>query len=140
MAAPAPPCVSRLGVTAIKGLGVVHPDVVDLTPTGVAGDRAFFLVDGGDALRSAFRTGAWLGHTAVYDASAGSLAVSCPDGSRVAGEVRLGDAVLADFYRYEEVEGASSRDRGRSCSPPRPGSRCGWSAPPSTTAVSTCGR
>ena len=54
MAAAAPPRVSRLSVTAIKGLGVVHPDVVDVTPTGVAGDRTFYLVDAEDALRSAF--------------------------------------------------------------------------------------
>ena len=105
MATVVPPRVSRLSVTAIKGLGVVHPDVVDLTPTGVAGDRAFFLVDAEDALRSAFRTGAWMGYTAAYDASTDSLTVACPDGSRVAGEVRLGDAVVADFYRYKKVAG-----------------------------------
>jgi uncharacterized protein YcbX len=101
----APPRVSRLGVTAIKGLGIVHPDVVDVTPTGVAGDRTFYLVDAEDALRSAFRTGAWMGYTAAYDASADSLTVTCPDGGRVVGEVRLGDAVIADFYRYKKVEG-----------------------------------
>jgi uncharacterized protein len=64
MATTAAPRVSRLSVTAIKGLGVVHPDVVDLTPTGVAGDRTFYLVDADGALRSAFRTGAWMGYTA----------------------------------------------------------------------------
>lgn len=99
------PCVSRLGVTAIKGLGVVLRDAVDLTSTGVAGDRAFFLVDAEDALRSVFRTGAWTGHTAAYDAPADLLTVTCPDGSRVAGEVRLGDALVADFYRYKKVPG-----------------------------------
>ncbi|MDT7581565.1 MAG: hypothetical protein QOK35_2829 [Pseudonocardiales bacterium] len=105
MATTASPRVSRLSVTAVKGLGVVHPDAVDLTPTGVAGDRTFYLVDAADALRSAFRTGAWLGHTAAYDASADSLSVTCPDGSRVAGEVRLGEPLVADFYRYKKVEG-----------------------------------
>ncbi len=105
MAATAPPRVSRLSVTAIKGLGVVHPDAVDLTPTGVAGDRAFFLVDANDALRSVFRTGAWVGYSAAFDTAAGSLVVTCPDGSRVAGEVRLGDTLVADFYRYKKVQG-----------------------------------
>ena len=105
MTTTAPPRVSRLSTTAIKGLGVVHPDVVDLTPTGVVGDRRFFLVDPDDALRSAFRTGAWMGYTAAYDAEADALTVTCPDGSEVTGEVRLGDALVADFYRYKKVAG-----------------------------------
>src|SRR3712207_6313487 len=105
MAAVGRPHVCRLCVTAIKGLGVVHPEAVDLTPTGVAGDRAFFLVDAENALRSVFRTGAWVGYRAAYDPEAGSLTVICPDGRRVAGEIRLGDAVTADFYRYKEVAG-----------------------------------
>lgn len=95
-----PPRVSRLSVTAIKGLGVVHPDAVELTATGAVGDRAFFLVDDDGALRSAFRTGAWLGHTAAYDASADVLTVTAPDGSRVTDRVRLGEPIVADFYRY----------------------------------------
>ena len=95
-----PPRVSRLSVTAIKGLGVVHPDAVELTATGAAGDRVFFLVDDDGALRSTFRTGAWLGHTAAYDASADVLTVTAPDGSRVTDRVRLGEPIVADFYRY----------------------------------------
>jgi uncharacterized protein len=46
-----------------------------------------------------------MGYTAAYNATADALTVTCPDGSQVTGEVRLGDALTADFYRYKKVEG-----------------------------------
>src|SRR4028119_8926 len=52
--------VSRLSVTAIKGFGMQHVERIYMAEDGVAGDRAFFLVDDQDTLLSATRTSAFL--------------------------------------------------------------------------------
>ncbi|WP_425840960.1 MOSC domain-containing protein [Streptomyces fractus] len=97
--------VTSLTTTAIKGLGVVRRDEVELTRTGVAGDRAFLLVDAEGNLLSMTRTGAWAGHTAHYAAESGTLTVTCPDGTEVTGDVRLGDPLEVDFFRHHTVPG-----------------------------------
>ncbi|MGW7517763.1 MOSC N-terminal beta barrel domain-containing protein [Streptomyces sp. NPDC054796] len=104
-AAPPSPRVSRLSVTPVKGLGVTHPDEVGLTPSGVRGDRAFFMADAAGRLLSMTRTGAWAAYTAAFDPAAGVLTVTGPDGTRVTGEVRLGDPVKADFFHHHKVPG-----------------------------------
>ncbi|MBR7672103.1 MOSC domain-containing protein [Streptomyces daliensis] len=103
-AAPSPR-VSRLSVTPVKGLGVTHPDEVELTPSGMRGDRAFFMADADDRLLSMTRTGAWAAYTAAFDPAAGVLTVTGPDGTRVTGEVRLGEPVKADFFHHHKVAG-----------------------------------
>ncbi|WP_405150900.1 MOSC domain-containing protein [Sphaerisporangium sp. NBC_01403] len=100
-----PARVSLLTVSAIKGLGVVHPREIELTPTGASGDRAFFLVDENDALISVTRTGAWLGLTAEYDRAAGRLTVGSPGGTLLSEEVKPSEPVLADFYGYRSASG-----------------------------------
>ncbi|MGD6748571.1 MOSC domain-containing protein [Streptomyces sp. BH105] len=97
--------VTSLTTTAIKGLGVVPRDEVELTRTGVVGDRAFLMVDAEGDLLSMTRTGAWAGHTAHYAAESRTLTVTCPDGSEVTGEVRLGDTLEVDFFRHHTVPG-----------------------------------
>ncbi|MHB9756407.1 MOSC domain-containing protein [Streptomyces sp. BYX5S] len=97
--------VTSLTTTAVKGLGVVRRDEVELTRTGVAGDRAFLMVDAEGNLISMTRTGAWAGFTAHYEAESGVLAVTCPDGTTVTDEVRLGDALEVDFFRHHKVPG-----------------------------------
>ncbi|MFJ9083141.1 MULTISPECIES: MOSC domain-containing protein [unclassified Streptomyces] len=97
--------VTSLTTTAIKGLGVVRRDEVELTRTGVAGDRAFLMVDAEGNLLSMTRTGAWAEYSAHYAAESGILTVTCPDGTAVTGEVRLGDALEVDFFRHHKVPG-----------------------------------
>ncbi|MFI5662908.1 MOSC domain-containing protein [Streptomyces sp. NPDC051684] len=97
--------VTSLTTTAIKGLGVVPRHEVELTRTGVAGDRAFLMVDAEGNLLSMTRTGAWAGYTAHYTAESRVLTVTGPDGSEATGEVRLGDALEVDFFRHHAVPG-----------------------------------
>ncbi|WP_306321933.1 MULTISPECIES: MOSC domain-containing protein [unclassified Streptomyces] len=97
------PRVTSLTTTAVKGLGIVRRDEVELTRTGVVGDRAFFMVDADGKLISMTRTGAWAGHTAHYDAESAALTVHCPDGTAVTGEVRLTDTLEVDFFGHHKV-------------------------------------
>ncbi|MEV6348943.1 MOSC domain-containing protein [Actinoplanes sp. NPDC051851] len=92
--------VTRLTILPVKGVRASHPERVEVTGTGIRGDRQFFLVDDRDKLISATRTGAWLGLTATYDPDAETLAI--------AGEkkkVELGEPVIADFYGHHKVAG-----------------------------------
>ncbi|MET8472760.1 MOSC N-terminal beta barrel domain-containing protein [Streptomyces sp. NPDC006422] len=103
MASHRPLQVTSLTTTAIKGLQVVRRDEVELTRTGVAGDRAFLMVDADGQLLSMTRTGAWAGHTAHYAEESGTLTVTGPDGEQVGGEVRLGAALEVDFFGHHTV-------------------------------------
>ncbi|EXG81603.1 putative Fe-S protein [Cryptosporangium arvum DSM 44712] len=88
--------VSRLTVVPVKGLRAEHPASVVVTPTGIVGDRQFFLVDADGKLFSASRTGAFLGARASW--SPGFL-----DVSGVRAPIELGPAVEADFYGLKHV-------------------------------------
>jgi uncharacterized protein YcbX len=97
--------VTRLSMTPIKGLGLHHPDAIDVRRTGVVGDRRFYLVDDRDALFSIAKTGALVGVTAEYDEAAGRLTVT--EGGQVVadGSVVPGASHTADFFAFKKVDG-----------------------------------
>ena len=97
--------VTRLSVTPVKGLALHHPDSIDVTPAGVAGDRAFYLVDDRDALYSIAKTGSLVGLHADYDLAAGWLAIR--DGIQVLAEgpVVEGEPHSANFFAFKQVDG-----------------------------------
>ena len=88
--------VSRLTVVPVKGLHPNHPSEVSVTPTGIVGDRQFFLVDADDKLFSAQRTGALLPLRVSY--TPGYLAVA-----DLRAPIELGAPVTADFYALKDV-------------------------------------
>ena len=49
--------ITRLSTTPVKGLALHHPGAILLLPTGAAGDRDFFVIDGRDRLISIWKTG-----------------------------------------------------------------------------------
>jgi uncharacterized protein YcbX len=75
--------VRRISVTPVKGFALTHPAEVELTPTGVVGDRRFLLVDAdGKRLRSSLT--AWpIVVAGEYDAAAERLCLRFPDGAVV---------------------------------------------------------
>ena len=97
--------VSLLSVTPIKGLGLHHPESVELTDSGVAGDRELFLVDAAGELASCTDIGALMAHRAELDAESGVLTVHGPDGPLRSAPLELGDAVDTDFYGLRTVTG-----------------------------------
>ncbi|NED97252.1 MOSC domain-containing protein [Phytoactinopolyspora alkaliphila] len=97
--------VSRFMVGPIKGLGLDQPEIVEVGPTGVVGDREFFLVDDQDVLLSVTRTGVLCDRTARYDAASGQLTVNGPEGVDVSGTADLGDELSAGFFGHHDVPG-----------------------------------
>lgn len=93
--------VSWIAFTPVKGLRLHHPEEVELTADGIAGDRAFMLVDDAGAMASLKRIGALSSVLADYDAGAGTLALRFPDGREVAGAVELGVPERVRFHRIE---------------------------------------
>jgi uncharacterized protein len=90
--------ITRISVTPVKGLALHHPDAVELTPSGVPGDRTFFLVDGNGRMISATRLGALVSVHAQHDADAGTLSLTFPDGRVVSEVIDLDEPVAVRFY------------------------------------------
>lgn len=87
--------VGRINVTPVKGLGLHHPQEVELTARGVETNRRFYLISGwrlfngkdhGPLVRIA---------SSVEN---GRLRLDFPDGRVVDGEVELGEAVSTSFW------------------------------------------
>lgn len=97
--------VTRLSITPVKGLALHHPASVDVTSTGVVGDRLFYLVDDRDALYSIAKTGALVSLRADYDAPAEHLTITGPDGIVAEGPVTAGEPHAANFFAYKDVRG-----------------------------------
>jgi uncharacterized protein YcbX len=73
----------------VKSLGLVHPDEIDLGERGVAGNRRFWLVDESRRLFNNKRNGPLVRIRPEWDEQSGELALTFPDGRRVAGVVEL---------------------------------------------------
>lgn len=97
--------VSQLSMTPVKGLALHYPDHLDLTRGGVVNDRAFFLIDEKNEMVSCVKFGALMQHSADYDAAAGTLTVSGPEGVLRTGSVELGEPTGTDFYGERQVDG-----------------------------------
>ena len=87
--------VARINVTPVKGLGLLHPEEVELTERGVESNRRYYLIEGwrlfngkdhGPLVRI------------VPAADNGSLTLRFPDGREVDGEVELGEPVTTNFW------------------------------------------
>ena len=90
--------VDRLSVTPIKGLRLHHPEAIDLTPAGPAGDRRFFLLNEENKPVSITANGGLALFEAEFDVATGHLALAHDDGRRWEARVEFGDEVSADFY------------------------------------------
>jgi MOSC domain-containing protein len=90
--------VARIAIAPVKALHVVEKDEVELEPTGVAGDRRFWLVDADGRLVNDKRHPHLLRVRVAWDETTRQLGVEFPDGRRVEGVVELGEAVEATMY------------------------------------------
>jgi uncharacterized protein YcbX len=78
----------------------VHPDEVELGPRGVVGNRRFWLVDADRRLYNNKRDGPLVRIHPEWDEATRALALTFPDGSRLAGTVELGDPFEVRMYGY----------------------------------------
>jgi uncharacterized protein YcbX len=92
--------VTRINVAPVKSLGLLHPDAVELGPRGVAGNRRFWLVDRERRLYNNKRNGPLVRIRPEWDEATRRLALTFPDGTRVAATVELGDPVEVRMYGY----------------------------------------
>lgn len=90
--------VDRIAVTPVKGLGLHHPDAVDVTGAGVVGDRRFAMVDERGRAANGKRLGELVRVRATYSDAPETLVLDLPDGGQVGGEVVLGDEIETVFY------------------------------------------
>lgn len=90
--------VERIAIAPVKGLALNHPETVDVATTGVLGDRRYALVDERGRLASGKRFGPLVQVRAEASDDGDALTLVLPDGTRVGGEVALGDAVDGVFY------------------------------------------
>jgi uncharacterized protein len=93
------PTVAWISFTPVKGLRLRQLEEALVTQGGIAGDRAFFLVDAGGTMVNAKRLGPLVTVLAEHDADAGRLVLRFPDGREVAGAVELDEPVPVRFYR-----------------------------------------
>lgn len=90
--------IESIAVTPVKGLGLNHPAAVDVTATGVPGDRRFAVVDAEGRMVNGKQLGELVRVHALWNETPETLVLVFPDGARVGGEVRLGGDVAAVFH------------------------------------------
>ena len=104
--------VSRLSITPVKGLALLHPDEVDVTPAGVPENRRFFLVDETGKKWSGLPDGPLYGVRAETDAAGEWLRLEFPDGEVIGEAVALGEPTVTPFWgrsvRGRYVEGRAN--------------------------------
>lgn len=90
--------VQALQTTPVKGLRVIARDAVWLTPTGVAEDRRFYLVDDRARMVNSKQLATLNEIVAAYDHDARTLALTFPGGTRVVAAIEHGEELTTRFY------------------------------------------
>lgn len=91
--------VTALWLTPVKGTRVRAVETIELTEEhGARGNRSFYLIDERGDMVNGKRLGALQTVVSEYDAAAGELALSFPDGARVAAPVRYGETIPTRFF------------------------------------------
>jgi uncharacterized protein YcbX len=92
------PRVARLSFTPVRGLGLTHPESIELSEMGVVEDRRFYIVDDHGRLVDRLRASSLVRVSAETNADATWLRLTLPDGVAVEGDVRLDEPVRTDIY------------------------------------------
>lgn len=81
------PRIARISIAPVRGLGLEHPESVELGPTGVLEDRRFYLTDDQGRLLDRLRLGRLVQVSAHTDSGGRRLRLGFPDGRVVEGDV-----------------------------------------------------
>jgi MOSC domain-containing protein len=90
--------VVRISIAPVKSLHLVHPEEIELTRAGVAGDRRFWLLDAGGRLANGKRFPQLMQIRPEWNEVTRRLALELPGGERVEGVVEPGEPVEALLY------------------------------------------
>ncbi|HMT03952.1 MAG TPA: MOSC N-terminal beta barrel domain-containing protein [Solirubrobacterales bacterium] len=94
--------ISWITFAPVKGMRIQSVEVVDLTPSGVSGDRAFFVADSEGAMVNGKRLGSLMEIVPQHDSGSGVLRLVFPGGSMVEGPVETGNPERVTFFGKEE--------------------------------------
>jgi uncharacterized protein YcbX len=92
--------IAWIAVAPVKSMALVHLERAHLGLDGIAGDRAFALIDEGDRLVNGKRFGPLALIRPDYDAATGRLHLRFTDGEAVAAHVEFGEPVDAWFFGH----------------------------------------
>jgi MOSC domain-containing protein len=92
------PRVARLSFTPVRGLGLTHPESIELTDMGLVEDRRFYIVDDHGRLVDRLRAAQLCRVFAATDPDATWLKLTLPDGRIVEGDVQLDEPVQTNIY------------------------------------------
>ena len=95
--------VRTLSTTAVKGLALHHPDSVDLTEYGAAGDRKFFLIDASRKLQSATHNAGLFGLSATWDEESRRLEVTRDADVLISGIVEPARTVETEMFGLRTI-------------------------------------
>ena len=90
--------LASLAIAPVKGLGLQHPEQVEVTVHGVVGDRRFAMIDEQGRLANGKRFGPLVQVSASTSDGPETLVLRLPDGREVGGEVVLGAPTDGVFY------------------------------------------
>lgn len=93
--------VAWIAIAPVKSMALVFLQRAELGLDGIAGDRAFALIDERDHLVNGKRAGSLATVRVHHDAGTGSLELRFPDGTAAKGIPELGDPVRAIFFGHE---------------------------------------
>jgi uncharacterized protein len=88
--------VATISVAPVKALGLHHPEAVELTSVGVAGNRQYFLVDEAGRLVGGVRHGPLVRVSSEVENE--RLTLRFPEGPIVSDDVELRDPVTTNFW------------------------------------------
>lgn len=101
--------VEAMYIAPVKSLGLAAVERARLDKPGIAGDRAFFIVDERGRLFTQREHGALVQIAASYDAASGKLRLTFPGGQVVSGVAEAGETVSARFFGERDVRGHQVR-------------------------------
>lgn len=90
--------VASISFCPVKGFALGQLDQCDLSESGIAGDREFFLVDESERLVNSKGLGVLQQIVPRYDRAAGSLTLAFPDGTTVSQHIECNGALEARFW------------------------------------------
>lgn len=97
--------VQQMYTSPVKSLGLARLDHAYLDKPGIAGDRAFYLIDADGRLFTQREHSPLVQVRTSYEPDSGHLELTLPSGQTVAGVPELGDAVETAFFAGRPVAG-----------------------------------
>jgi uncharacterized protein YcbX len=90
--------VTGLATTAVKAMRLRAVDAIELDAGGARGNRSFYVIDARGRMVNGKVLGRLQSVVPDYDAAAGTLTLTFPDGSRAHGTLAFGDTLTTRFH------------------------------------------